>query len=315
MQQPIFLRPVFQERIWGGTALREQFGYDIPSDRTGECWGVSAHPHGPCIVREGPYKGLTLTELWSQHPEVFNHFPSETFPLLTKILDADKDLSIQVHPDDEYAGIHEQGEQGKTECWYIIDCQEDAELVFGHYARNREELKAMVEKDAWPSLLRRIKVRPGDFFYIPNGTIHALCAGTLALEIQQNSDATYRVYDYNRTDSEGKKRELHLDKALDVTLVPHRNQVPDRQIRRLDAGEWTTFVECPYFAVHRWTVNGTVSFHQDQPFMIASIIDGEGEIEAEGETFPFYKGDHLILPTGLGPFNIKGTTVWITAHP
>lgn len=158
-----FFAPVFQERIWGGNRLREQFGYDIPSEQTGECWAISAHPNGQTTVINEPFRGKTLGELWDDHPELFGHFPSDRFPLLTKILDANADLSVQVHPDDEYARTYEHGELGKTECWYIIDCKEGAELIYGHHAKTKEELRQMMEEGRWHDLLRKVPIRPGTF--------------------------------------------------------------------------------------------------------------------------------------------------------
>ncbi|PTX60281.1 mannose-6-phosphate isomerase type 1 [Melghirimyces profundicolus] len=314
MKTPLFLEPVFKERIWGGTALRDRFGYRIPSERTGECWAISAHPHGPCKVKNGPFQGETLDRLWEEHRELFGNSGGDRFPLLTKILDANADLSVQVHPDDEYARKHENGEQGKTECWYIIDCEEDAELVFGHRAESREELEKRIRQGEWSSLLQRIKIRPGDFFYVPSGTLHALCAGTLVLETQQSSDTTYRVYDYDRRDAEGNTRELHIDKALDVITVPHRTVIPDRRIRKLGGVEWTTLIESRHFTVHRWRIDGEGELNQDQPFLLASVLKGSGELVTEAGRFPFRKGDHLILPTGLGRFRILGRGEWIVSH-
>ena len=157
-----------------------------------------------------------MGELWEKKREIFGGMKQESFPLLIKILDVTSDLSIQVHPGDEYAYTHENGELGKTECWYIIHCEENSEIVFGHNANTKEELINMIENKQWDRLLRREKIKPGDFFYVPAGTIHALCKGTLVLEIQQSSDTTYRVYDYDRVDKDGNLRELHLDKAIDV---------------------------------------------------------------------------------------------------
>lgn len=136
------------------------------------------------------------------------------------MLDAAQDLSVQVHPNDEYANAHENGELGKTECWYIIDCQKDAEIIYGHHAKSKEELKAMIQLEKWDRLLRRVKVKPGDFFYVPSGTVHAIGKGILILETQQNSDTTYRLYDYDRKDAEGNLRELHLEKSIEVIDVP-----------------------------------------------------------------------------------------------
>ena len=143
MRPILFLKPVFKEMIWGGSRLKEQFGYEIPGDHTGECWAISAHPNGDCIVKEGPYEGRTLSEMWTSHPELFGSPGLDRFPLLIKIIDAKDDLSIQVHPDDAYAKEHENGSLGKTECWYILDCKEDARIVIGHNAKTQKELEDM----------------------------------------------------------------------------------------------------------------------------------------------------------------------------
>jgi mannose-6-phosphate isomerase len=315
MKQPIFLRPVFQERIWGGTKLRDLYGYDIPSEQTGECWAISAHPNGQSVVRSGKFEGMTLGQLWDEHRELFGHYDSDRFPLLTKILDANDDLSVQVHPDDEYARTYENGELGKTECWYVIDCEEGAEIIFGHNARTKEELVEMIEKGQWDKLLRRVKVKPGDFFYVPSGTIHALCSGLLILETQQSSDTTYRVYDYDRRDKNGNLRELHLDKAIDVTTVPHVQTQVEPTVVKTAGATITTFVESEYFTVYKWDVHEHLELEQDQPFMLVSVIDGEGTIITEEGEWKIRKGDHLILPYQLGTFQVKGTAQMIVSHP
>ncbi|MGX1901877.1 mannose-6-phosphate isomerase, class I [Thermolongibacillus altinsuensis] len=315
MKQPIFLRPVFQERIWGGTKLRDLYGYDIPSEQTGECWAISAHPNGQSVVCSGKFEGMTLGQLWDEHRELFGHYDSDRFPLLTKILDANDDLSVQVHPDDEYARTYENGELGKTECWYVIDCEEGAEIIFGHNARTKEELVEMIEKGQWDKLLRRVKVKPGDFFYVPSGTIHALCSGLLILETQQSSDTTYRVYDYGRRDKNGNLRELHLDKAIDVTTVPHVQTQVEPTVVKTAGATITTFVESEYFTVYKWDVHEHLELEQDQPFMLVSVIDGEGTIITEEGEWKIRKGDHLILPYQLGTFQVKGTAQMIVSHP
>ncbi|RAK20386.1 mannose-6-phosphate isomerase type 1 [Anoxybacillus vitaminiphilus] len=315
MKQPIFLRPIFQERIWGGTKLRDLYGYDIPSERTGECWAISAHPNGQSVVRFGEFEGMTLGELWDEHRELFGHYDSDRFPLLTKILDANEDLSVQVHPHDEYARIYENGELGKTECWYVIDCEEDAEIIFGHNASTKEELVEMIEKGQWDKLLRRVKVKPGDFFYVPSGTIHALCSGLLILETQQSSDTTYRVYDYDRRDKDGNLRELHLEKAIDVTTVPHVQEKVEPAVVKTAGATITTFVESEYFTVYKWDVHHQLELEQDKPFMLVSVIDGEGTIGTEEGEWEIRKGDHFILPYQLGTFRINGNVQMIVSHP
>lgn len=160
------MQPVFQERIWGGTKLKELFNYPIPNDSTGECWAISAHPNGQSIVKGGVFQGMSLGELWNSKPELFDS-SSLVFPLLIKILDASDNLSIQVHPDDSYADKNENGELGKTECWYIVDAEPGATIIYGHEASSKQELEYMILNEEWEKLLRRIPVKKGDFSMFP----------------------------------------------------------------------------------------------------------------------------------------------------
>lgn len=315
MKEPIFLKPLFQERIWGGSELKKQYGYNIPSAQTGECWAISAHPNGPNTVREGHYAGKTLGELWDEHPEIFGHFNSPRFPLLTKILDANDDLSIQVHPGDEYAQEFENGELGKTECWYILDCKEDATMIFGHRAQSKEEFMQLVNEGHWNDLLQRVKIKPGDFFYVPSGTLHALCEGTLVLETQQSSDTTYRVYDYNRLGQEGKLRELHLEKAIDVTTIPHTASHIEPISIQEKGGTITTFLEEDYFSVYKWDIQSSLELLQTHHFTLGSVIEGNGALWTEEGEFPLQKGDHFILPNSIKAFTLTGQLEVIASHP
>ena len=312
--QPLFLEPVFQERIWGGTALRDRFGYDIPSDHTGECWAISAHPNGPSRVKNGEFAGKTLIELWSDHRELFGNVEGKVFPLLTKILDANTDLSVQVHPDDEYADKYENGELGKTECWYIIDCKEDAELIYGHHAQTKEEFVQMIESGKWDALLRRVKIKPGDFFYVPSGTIHALGEGTVVLETQQSSDTTYRLYDYDRKDQEGNLRELHIDQSIAVATIPHQDADFTQQTTAIEGAEITKYIEAEYFTVYKYEVDGEAAFTQDAPFLLASVLEGEGSLTVGNENYPLKKGDHFILPSDVESYGIDGKIELIISH-
>nr|MCR4902258.1 family 1 glycosylhydrolase [Butyrivibrio sp.] len=217
-REPIFLQPHFTHNVWGGTKLREVFGYDIEGDDIGECWGIAAHPNGKSVVKNGIYRGMELDVLYEKHKELFgtNH---EKFPLLTKIIDARSDLSIQVHPDDDYALKNENGSLGKTECWYVLDCEKDAKLIVGHNAKTRQELCSMMDEGRWNDLIREINISKGDFIQVDPGTVHAIKGGVTVLETQQNSDITYRLYDYDRLWN-GSKRELHVEKCKDVITVP-----------------------------------------------------------------------------------------------
>ena len=210
MTKPIFLNAVLQEKIWGGTKLNSLFNFTLPSEKTGEAWIISAHPNGISTIKSpAKYAGLGLDELYKAHPELFNGQQLASFPLLIKLLDASDDLSIQVHPDDEYALEHE-GEYGKNECWYVVQAEPGAKIVYGHTAMTPEEFAEKIDNEAWSDLFTEIPVKAGDFFDVPSGTIHAIGGGIVILETQQNSDTTYRVYDYKRTDDTGNPRPLHI---------------------------------------------------------------------------------------------------------
>ena len=305
----LFLNPVFKEMIWGGNQLAEKFGYEIPSDKTGECWAVSAHPNGDCTVREGEYAGRKLSELFKEEPELFGNLPLDRFPLLIKIIDAKADLSIQVHPDDAYAKVHENGSLGKTECWYILDCPEDATLVVGHNAGSREELKEMIDQKRWSELIREVPVKKGDFIQINPGTVHAIKGGLMILETQQNSDITYRVYDYDRL-SNGKPRELHVQQSIDVITVPAPSAEDSvSHAADLPANTMNELIACDYYKVYKLTVTEPVSFEQEHPFLIMSVIEGEGLVNGQ----MIRKGDHFILPSGFDKVKMQGDMTLIAS--
>lgn len=312
-KEPLFFKAVFKERIWGGERLKS-FGYDIPSNHTGECWAFAAHSNGQSIVKNGDLQGRTLGQLWENHRELFGNTEGDRFPLLTKILDADQDLSVQVHPNDAYAKVNEGGELGKTECWYIVDCEEGAEIIYGHHAKTKDELINMIKEGKWDELLHRVPVKKGDFFFVPSGTIHAIGKGIVILETQQNSDTTYRVYDYDRRDNEGNLREIHVEQSIAVTTVP--SVVPElKYVTETTAGlQVTTFVKSTYFTVHKWDLDGAVGLDQQQPFQLVSVLDGEGSLEKDGKSYPFKKGDHFMLPHGMGEFQLTGKADMIVSH-
>lgn len=311
MKELLFLKPIFTHNIWGGTRLKSQFGYDIDGEDIGECWGIAAHEHGDCEILLGKYEGWTLSELWKEHPELFGNYKSDRFPLLTKIIDAKDDLSIQVHPDDEYAAVHENGSYGKMECWYILDCKEDATIVIGHNAKTREELADMINNGKWSEFIREIPIKKGDFMQIDPGTVHAIKGGTLILESQQNSDITYRVYDYDRM-SNGKPREIHVKQSIDVINVPAKDA--KESIVSTDNVEKNTLcqlISCDRYKVFKMDVDRKLEFDQNYPFMLVSVVEGEGEICG---TF-VKKGDHLIIPYNYGKVFVSGKLVVIASTP
>lgn len=302
-ERPIlFLKPVFKQMLWGGSKLSTEFGYQIPGDDTGECWAISAHPNGDCEVREGLYEGKKLSELWQEHRELFGDLDLDRFPLLTKIIDARDDLSIQVHPNDAYAGEHENGSLGKTECWYVLDCPEDAALVVGHNASTRKELQEMVEQGRWGELIREIPVKKGDFIQINPGTVHAIKGGLMILETQQNSDITYRVYDYDRL-TDGKPRQLHVKQSIDVITVPAPSAKDSvRFVDDLPKNVMNELISCDYYTVWKLDVTKPVVVEQKYPFLSMSVIEGEGIVNGQ----MIRKGDHFILPAGIGEVTLQG---------
>lgn len=314
MQEPLFLKPVFQEKIWGGSRLRTVFGFDIPNDKIGEDWAISAHPHGVSVVENGPFKGWKLDDLWKEHKELFDHPTEPVFPLLIKILDAEDDLSVQVHPDDAYGMAHE-GELGKTECWYIIDAEPGAEIIYGHHAKTREELAEMIQDSRWDDLLKKVPVKKGDFFYVPSGTIHAIGKGIMILETQQSSDTTYRVYDYDRKDDQGNTRELHIQQSVDVTTVPAK--APELQIKEIRQGNSSivTYVETEFFNVYEWDIKGITSFKKQAPYTLMTVIDGAGELVIGNQTYSLEKGTSAILPSDITEWKVQGELSIIASEP
>lgn len=258
----LLLEPVFKQMIWGGSRLKDDFGYDIPGDNTGECWAISAHPHGDCTLKNTEYKGKTLSWLWENHRELFGNVQGDRFPLLIKIIDAKADLSIQVHPDDAYAAENENGSLGKMECWYILDAKEGGTIVIGHNAKNHEEVEEMIRGKRWKEFIREIPVKKGDFFQINPGCVHAIKGGTLILETQQNSDITYRVYDYDRL-QDGKPRALHVQQSIDVIKAPFEPAVAEHEKLDVAGAEAEKLVSCPCYTVCKATVNGTAEFDWD----------------------------------------------------
>ncbi|KRM72954.1 mannose-6-phosphate isomerase, class I [Lacticaseibacillus brantae] len=319
MTEPLFLKPVFQPKIWGGRKLETEFGYDLPDGDIGELWAISAHPHGPSTIENGPLAGKTLAQAWRDDQDYFGHQPGKVFPLLTKILDAEDSLSVQVHPDDTYAAAHEApGELGKTESWYVISAEPGAYLIYGHHAKTRAELEAMIKAGQWDDLLRKVPVKTGDFFYVPSGTIHALNKGIMVLETQQSSDTTYRLYDYDRTDKAGHKRELHLQQSIDVTTVPHVDPKLNIQTAKVQDATITTFVQppmSPFFAVYRIVLAGNLNQTAQAPYTLVSVLNGEGTFVADGGSSPIKRGMDFIIPNQITEWKFSGNLEMIVSTP
>ncbi len=297
----IRIEPVFHEKIWGGRKLETEFGYTIPDGPIGECWAISAHPAGDCHVRDGAYAGMLLSSLWTEHHELFGAAEGDRFPLLIKFLDAAKDLSIQVHPDDAYAAKHEGGSLGKCECWYVLHADPNATIVVGQRAKSPEEFGRLVEEGRWSELLNEVPVHAGDFFQIAPGTVHAIKGGTMVLETQQSSDITYRVYDYDRVQADGTKRELHLQKSLDVIDFGAK-PITSGRVSAPTTNGITQLVCCPRYTVWHVRATGTATLSSPKTFYCASVIEGTGR----ASDHKLRKGDHFIVPAGYGTLRLEG---------
>lgn len=309
---PLFLEATMHEKIWGGNRLATHFNYSIPSDKTGEYWAISAHPNGPSLVKNGPFKDMTLDQVYQQAPQLFGEDSSPVFPLLTKILDADEWLSVQVHPDDAY-GLEHEGELGKTECWYILHAEPGAEIIYGHEAKSKAELEDFILHGKWSQLLSRVPVKTGDFFFVPSGTLHAIGPGILILETQQSSDTTYRVYDFDRPDESGQLRPLHLAQSLDVlNLEKPQNSTPSTVW--VDHLKLTTLVANPFFTVEKWEIKGPINCQRTAPYSLVSVISGQGQLNIDGQIYPLQKGDHFILPTTVTAWTYQGDFTLIVSH-
>ena len=263
--------------------------------------GHLAHPNGDCQIAEGPYAGHTLSWLWAEHRELFGNCEGKEFPLLIKILDAKDDLSIQIHPNDEYAAEHENGSLGKTECWYVLDCEPDATIIVGQRAKDRAEAAQMIEEGRWDDMLNVLPIHKGDFFQIDSGTVHAIKTGTLILETQQSSDVTYRLYDYDRPGTDGNLRPLHIEQSLDC--IDFDAQAPtDGTVTAPEVDGVTELESNPCYTVDRVRVNGSKTLDQRWPFMCLSVIDGEGTVCGD----PVHKGSHLLAPSTVSSIDLEG---------
>ncbi|AUD64609.1 hypothetical protein BK011_02530 [Tenericutes bacterium MZ-XQ] len=285
----LFLEPIFKERIWGGQKLKKVFNYPIKDKPIGECWAISGHQHGSSKVLNGPYEGMKLDDLFSNFKtQLFNNDPSDRFPLLVKILDANDDLSIQVHPDDQYAMTHEN-DYGKTECWYVIDADEDAIIIDGHYALTKQEFIEKIKQNDL-SLWKTRQIKKDDFIYIPAKKVHAIGKGSLIYEVQQSSDTTYRIYDYDRKDDHGKKRDLHLDKALDVIDLPSKDIDVDVKFINHESYDLYHYIKNEYFELTRVDVKQSFVL-KTHKYQLCSVLEGHGYVN----NHEIKKGDHFIL--------------------
>lgn len=316
LNRPFLLKPAAKDYLWGGNRLNTEYAKEIDVAPLAETWECSTHPDGCSVVASGEYIGRKLDEVISEHPEVLGsrNAENQSLPILVKFIDANKDLSIQVHPDDNYAYTHEDGQNGKTEMWYILDASKDAKLIYGLRDEvSNEVLKQSAIDGTIGKYLQEIKVKKDDIFYIEAGTIHAIGAGCLIAEIQENSNLTYRLYDYDRIDKNGNKRELHLNKAMDVanTKASIEPRQPLRVLRYEKGVARELLSRCRYFEVYRMIVNTerrqVVTYKSDElGFRVLLCINGCGNIRNEDFSLDVYKGDCIFVPANSVEFRIHG---------
>lgn len=309
------LKPAGKDYIWGGTRLKSEYRKDfIALDPLAESWECSTHPDGPSFVASGPDSGESLPDLLHRHPEYLGNSPSLSggeLPVLVKLIDARDNLSVQVHPDDAYAAEHEGGQAGKTEMWYVADAAPGARLVFGlNRATTREELRRSIDEGRLEMYLRSVPVHRDDVFFIPAGTIHAIGRGAVIAEIQQNSNLTYRLYDYGRLGKDGRPRPLHVEKALAVSDLTGSQdpRQPLRLLRYSPGFARESLSRCRYFQVDRCLLNGSGIglLNLPESFRVLLCLDGAACLHEGAESLSFAKGDTLFIPATAEDLSLEG---------
>jgi len=306
----IKLKPILKSMIWGGTRLSERFGFDTPTDTTGEAWVVSAHHRGDCIIDNGPFAGLTLSELYKNHRGLFGSGKAQDFPLLIKFIDAKDDLSIQVHPDDVYAR-RVANSSGKTECWMVMECSPSSEIVIGHDFTDRFQFEEAMKSNTVQSHLLRFPIQPGDFFFIPAGTVHAICADTLIYEVQQNSDLTYRIDDYGRIDSTGNPRVLHKEQALEVTHYPHVAQTISPRTRVEGSLTITTYLDNEYFLIEKLVCSAPACYVIEADYGVIGCFSASAHING----CVLSRGEHALVLREARTLMIEGPCTLLISVP
>jgi len=306
---PLQFAPILKERIWGGTKLQSVLNKPIISDRTGESWEISTVEGDVSVVSNGILAGKSLNELIDSNPEailgtdVYKRFGKQ-FPLLFKYLDAREDLSIQVHPNDELAKKRHNS-FGKTEMWYVLQADENARIIVGFKENsNAQEYLENLKNKTLLSILDDVKVERGDVFFLETGTVHAIGAGLVIAEIQQTSDITYRLYDFDRVDSQGNSRELHVDLALDAI---NYNKIDTKKRYNTTLNQSNAVVDCPYFTTNFLPLDGKIEVNKtEKTFTVYMCVEGNFEIECNNIKFQYKKGDTVLIPAAMKAFILNG---------
>ncbi len=307
--EAFLLRPALKSYLWGGRRLVEEYGKQSDADLVAEAWECSTHPAGSSLIASGPYQGRLLSEVLRENPALLGakYAHLRELPILIKLIDAKKDLSVQVHPDDGYARNHEQGNRGKTEMWYVLETEPGASIVYGfNHDISKERLSQSLKCGTVARYLQSVPAQADEVYYIPAGLVHALGAGVVVAEIQESSNLTYRLYDYDRVDKDGKKRALHIDKAMDVIHLQKsdRPKQPVRVLRYQPGMARELLCCCQYFLVERLLLNATearnlISFAASADcFEVFLCINGSGHLRNGSDDFFISKGDCCFMPAG-----------------
>ena len=305
------LTPAFKDYLWGGQKLRGEYGV-TELDRVSEAWVLSCHKDGESRIVGGEYDGMTLSAVLEQLPDAVGAAAKrfDRFPILIKFIDAAQNLSVQVHPSDEYA-LRVEKEYGKTEMWYILDAEPGAGIYYGFKQEvSKQEFEDAIRQNTLTDLLEFVEVKPGECYFIPAGTIHAIGAGLLIAEIQQNSNSTYRVYDYGRIGADGKPRPLHIEKALEVTdrCPPRRPVGPQGETIEKDGYIESLLASCEYFTVREITLKDTFTDNADETsFRSVLNLTEEAVLFCDGEEMVLKPGDSVFGPAGTGSYTVKGS--------
>lgn len=308
---PIIFTPDYKERVWGGQKLKSVLGKEIPFEHTGESWEIACHDNGQSVVKNGKYSGLTMEELLLAHGQDVIGKPfvkGDKFPLLIKFIDAKDKLSVQVHPEDDYAFANENGELGKSEAWYILQANEGSKLVAGIKDGVTKELfEEKLKNNQLEEVLNEVEVKAGDVLDIPAGLLHAIGDGILLAEIQQNSDTTYRVYDWGRVGLDGNPRELHVEKSIDVIDFDqkHSKDLVVGTKASFEGFSITEFVRNKYFVLQELFIETT--YTQEElvaEFEIYMCVKGEAIIEYNGESQTIGFGESVIIPSSMNTYTI-----------
>lgn len=314
----MLLEPDYQERVWGGQKLKTYFHKEIPFQHTGESWEVACHDNGHSVIKNGDLKGMRLKDAVDTYSEAllgYSKSKQDKFPLLLKFIDAKDQLSVQVHPEDAYAYKHEKGELGKTEAWYIVDAEPGSKLIVGlKEGVSKKTFIDAFESDRLEEVLNEVVVQKGDVINIPAGLIHAIGTGILLAEVQQNSDTTYRVYDWKRVGLDGKQREMHVEKSLDVIDFEgkHSTEIVEGVKATLDGYELTRYISNPYFVLEKLHIPTQASIEKtSDQFELFMCLEGEAIISCETNTINVVAGDSFMIPACVNSYKIKGSVDFI----